>query len=102
MKEMTKELSIELFQEKVGESFEIHFRDDHLIKVKLTAVKKLGEPGKTGYRFPFSLSFHTGLKEFYFEQATFKISHPELGSIDMFLVPIGTDDSGMIYEAIFN
>ena len=35
-------------------------------------------------------------------QATFRLTHPALGEIDVFLVPLQPDARGPIYEAVFN
>jgi hypothetical protein len=34
-------------------------------------------------------------------QATYPVEHDELGRMEIFLVPIGPDGSGMRYEAVF-
>lgn len=36
------------------------------------------------------------------EQRTFRLSHESLGEIDIFLVPVKTDQDGLYYEAVFN
>lgn len=36
------------------------------------------------------------------QQDTFNLTHPTLGSMDIFLVPIRKDDDGLYFEAIFN
>lgn len=35
-------------------------------------------------------------------QATYQVQHDTLGRLEIFLVPIGADEVGMRYEAIFN
>jgi hypothetical protein len=34
-------------------------------------------------------------------QRIYRLEHDELGALDLFLVPIGRDDSGVRYEAVF-
>jgi hypothetical protein len=49
---------------------------------------------------PFSLVF---VGDVVLEQRTFAMTHPALGALDIFLVPIGPDPSGRLqYEAVFN
>jgi hypothetical protein len=36
------------------------------------------------------------------EQAIYSLDHAELGDLTLFLVPIGADDTGRTYEAVFN
>ena len=35
-------------------------------------------------------------------QGIYRIEHPSLGPIEMFVVPIGPDGQGLCYEALFN
>lgn len=35
-------------------------------------------------------------------QGIFRLSHDELGEMDIFLVPISRDESGLYFEAVFN
>lgn len=51
---------------------------------------------------PFSLVF-TGPAAPILDQEIHRLEHDELGSLDIFLVPIGYDQAGsMRYEAVFN
>lgn len=51
-------------------------------------------------RRPFSLIF-CELAGAYLPQQTYSIEHPALGRLDLFLVPIGPDQRGMRYQAVF-
>lgn len=53
-------------------------------------------------RKPFSLIFRTEQKNEYFAQAIRILHHPQKGEISVFLVPLGPDQLGMRYEAIFS
>lgn len=53
------------------------------------------------YQEQFSL-FFIGKPENFLPQSIYKLKHDILGSFDLFLVPIGKDRHGFIYEAIFN
>ena len=35
-------------------------------------------------------------------QGNYELAHPTLGPIDIFLVPVGRDGDGILYEAVFN
>lgn len=52
-------------------------------------------------RYPFSLIFHEPGRS-YLAQRIYRIAHPALGHIDLFLVPLGPDKQGMQYQAVFN
>lgn len=49
----------------------------------------------------FSLFFRGPLSPFY-PQRIYRLSHEELGEMEIFLVPVGPDSNGMRYEAVFN
>jgi hypothetical protein len=58
-------------------------------------------PEDTGRRRPFSIVFRTAMEPI-LEQRTYEVEHQDLGLFALFLVPIGPDDEGMRYEAVFN
>ena len=35
-------------------------------------------------------------------QRTYRMEHAEIGTFEIFLVPIGPDEKGLRYEAVFN
>ena len=49
----------------------------------------------------FSLRFR-GDRSQVFPQRIYPMKHEAIGDFDLFLVPIGRDDSGTFYEAVFN
>lgn len=79
----------------------IHFREDYILKAAIISVIA-GMPYAKSARIPFSVIFRTELKDIYFSQGTYPIIHPTKGIVPVFLVPLGPDDKGMKYEAVFN
>jgi hypothetical protein len=49
----------------------------------------------------FAILFRGPLAPF-LPQRTYRVEHEKLGSLDIFLVPLGPDEEGMQYEAVFN
>ncbi len=49
----------------------------------------------------FSIQFR-GPADRMMPQKTYKLEHGRLGDIDLFLVPVGKDNAGVYYEAVFN
>ena len=49
----------------------------------------------------FSLVFR-GPSETPLDQRMYELHHPELGDLPLFLVPIGPDGTGLLYEALVN
>jgi hypothetical protein len=56
--------------------------------------------GPAGRREPFNLLFR-GPRSPYVRQGTHRLEHDEIGTLEIFLVPVGPDAAGMRYEAIF-
>ena len=59
------------------------------------------EPAPEGRRQAFSLVFR-GPKDAALDQSIYPLEHPEMGSLELFLVPIGPDAHGLCYQSIFN
>lgn len=58
-----------------------------------------------GYSTPqqeqFSLRFR-GDRDWIYPQRIYAMNHDSIGDFELFLVPIGRDESGTFYEAVFN
>ena len=99
-------LTVDIFQPRVGDTFRIRARPEHELEAELIEARALGG-GPTRVpsegsprRTPFSLSFRTSLTA-PLPQSIYRVAHHELGSYEIFLVPIGPDGKGMVYQAIF-
>jgi hypothetical protein len=68
------------------------------LELKLVEVKRLGEAVRPGGAF--SLLFVSAQGPF-LPQAIYPLMHPKLGTLELFLVPIGPMDGGKGYEAVF-
>ena len=63
--------------------------------------QRAGRPGPDGQqRRQFSLVFRAPATQVW-PQGTYGLSHEELGELELFLVPIGSDAEGVRYEAAF-
>jgi hypothetical protein len=91
-----RELTIETFEPRVGDVFALDAPQP--VELVLHAVVALGP--WPGGRQPFSLTFR-GPDEPRLAQATYRLEHPELGALEIFIVPVGHDGDGLSYEAIF-
>lgn len=58
------------------------------------------EDEDTSRRLPFSIVFRCSA-DTVLEQRIYKLAHEAMGEMEVFLVPIGPDDVGMRYEALF-
>jgi hypothetical protein len=98
---MTLELdraTVEDFIPCVDDAFVI----DGETALRLVEARALGEnPEYAPRRFPFSLLF-TGPPEPLLSQGSYRLTNEKLGVIEIFIVPIGPDERGQRYEAVFN
>lgn len=101
---MTDIYTLERFQPYVNDAFRIGLDEGAAVEAKLLEAVAVGAPpaadnGVTD-RQAFSLVFH--LPEVgYMEQQIFNVQHDTLGELALFLVPVGQDQRGMRYEAMF-
>ena len=101
---MLEKVTVETFAAHLGEAFRIRFPDGEL-ELRLVDVEPGGEASlraaeEAGLREPFSIVFR-GPPEYVLPQRIYRIEHDELDDLEIFLVPIGPDDQGMLYEAVF-
>lgn len=86
----------------VGSTFSVALGAPWDLRLELAEVAALSpQTSFTGaFRAPFRLIFH-GPAQPVHPQATVPLDHPQLGRLEIFLVPIGPHAGGMQYEAIF-
>src|SRR5215813_4220222 len=89
------DLKVTDFEPLSGEIFRLRWGAQELT---LTRIGHLGDSGREGGAF--SLLFCSPQGSF-LPQAIYPIAHPALGTLDMFIVPIGLVDGANGYEAIF-
>jgi hypothetical protein len=93
------DLTIDSFRLRLGERFRIRSAPQSTFDAELIDARALGA-SRAPRRTPFSLLFRTALTT-PLPQAIYRIEHDEIGPYDIFLVPVGPDAAGMVYEAIF-
>jgi len=64
-------------------------------------LMEIDEHARTPKQETFSLMF-LGPLDVFLPQGMRRLQHGELGEFDVFLVPVGRDDTGFRYEAVFN
>jgi Domain of unknown function (DUF6916) len=94
-------LKLSHFADRVHEKVRIHAGGTTL-DAELTTVRPLGggdAEGEEGRR-PFSLIYRGPLQPI-LRQQIYPVEHPELGTLELFLVAVGPEGGGMLYEAVF-
>jgi hypothetical protein len=101
---MLDRLTVESFAPTVGELYALD--DDELGRLELELLEaRTHAPGAPptdagGVRSPFSLLFR-GPREPVMPQRIRRLEHGALGRLELFLVPVGQDEAGTRYEAVF-
>jgi uncharacterized protein DUF6916 len=90
-------LTIGDFEPRKDESFVIRLPQGELA-LKLVQVRPLGDSGRAGGAF--SLWFVSAPGPF-LPQKIYPVEHPDMGQLDIFLVPLGPREAGNLYESIF-
>lgn len=91
-----RKLAFSDFDTRKDETFVVQVQPE--IPLKLKYVRPLGESGRPGGAF--SLWF-VGESGPFLPQSIYPIVHPQLGKMEIFLVPLGPRDGGNLYELIF-
>jgi hypothetical protein len=94
-------LQITDFEPYLNTRMLISWSSDYILPAELIELEKLSSETNID-RTPFSIVFRTEQKNEYFKQGNCILQHPEKGDINLFLVPLGLDEKGMRYEAIFS
>ena len=89
----------------VGEAFRTYVDAGQSLDIQLIEATDLSAryPSQQteGRGRPFSIVFR-GPGDILLPQAIYQIAHDQIGTFDLFIVPIGGDKDGLRYEAVFN
>ena len=95
-------ITLKDFEDYLGQTFTVTLENGEGIDLELFQAKPLGtvDQETTTHR-PFSVLFRGPLEPILTQQM-YPIENSILGEQLLFLVPIGPDESGMVYDATFN
>lgn len=85
------------FEARLDETFRIDLRGG-AIDLRLAAVRRLAQGARTGGGFALDFVIAEGPQ---LRQASYRLSNDAMGTLEIFLVPIGPIDGGFGYEALF-
>lgn len=94
-----KTLTADTFEPYVNTTFQLKRTDDSDSPVTLTQLSRYSVVSNSG-RQQFSLVF-VGTPGEVLPQHIYPLHHPDLGALELFLVPIGVCPEGTRYEAVF-
>ena len=99
---MLDRLTADFFAPYLNEEFRLLRDGQESVPWELMEVQDLGtHESQNGNRSPFSLVFRAP-KDYLVPQGILTLEQEQAGRLDIFLVPIGPDAQGMLYEAVFN
>jgi hypothetical protein len=98
---MLQDLTLQTFEICLNHKFRLeHEKGD--LEVELIECRKISSSGlPPGQREPFSLMF-SGPRQPVLPQGIYRFSCEQLGSFEIFIVPVGSGSSGTQYQAIFS
>ena len=96
---MTALLTRELFEPHRGTTFLMYAL--RAIELELIEIGTVSTP-PNAKRASFSLRFRANGDRAHVPQQTYRLVHPVLGELEIFIVPMGPSPGGMIYDAIFS
>ncbi len=93
-------LSLQHFAGCLNETFKASLGDSTLDFVLVEAAP-LPQRRADAARAPFSLLF-LNTSAIVFPQQIYRMSHPRLGELGIFVTPIAQNRDGFVYQAVFN
>lgn len=93
------DLTLAHFEPLVGDTFRLEGATDEPLAFTLRSATPAGE--WPGGRQPFELIF-VGPPRPILPQATYRLTHARLGAREIFIVPLGQDETGTTYQAVFS
>ncbi len=96
-----KEITANDFKDLLNKNVEIIFSEKVQLEAEIIEVTQ-SKQNVENRRIPFSIVFRTSQKNEYFNQGIYLVNMPEMEPLEIFLVPIGFDELGMKYEAVFS
>jgi hypothetical protein len=94
-------LTHEQFEACLKQAFVLDAGDDRIVETVLDEVSPKGAINpRSDRRRPFSVIFRAPLEPL-LPQQIYTLNNATLGSLSLFLVPIGPDGDSMLYEAVF-
>ncbi len=97
-----RELTHEYFEVGLNKVFRVSAGSGRALDLELVEVTVIGEPtaGVTS-RHSFSLIFR-GPADVLLPQSIYRFENEKVGVLEFMIVPIGPDERGLRYQAIFN
>jgi hypothetical protein len=98
---MLESMTCEAFARHLHEEFSVQVDEETAFAMELVKAAEWGAaPAVEGGRLPFTITFR-GPGHVILPQRIYRMTHPEMGTFELFVVPISQDTDGVRYEAVF-
>lgn len=94
-------ISLQTFAGRAGETFNLALGDSDMPLTLTEASPLPADPYPGMLREPFALIFRSS-SPIVLPQRIYRLRNAALGALEIFLVPIGRDNRGAVYQAVFN
>lgn len=91
-------ITLDSFSKHVNTKFTMRYGDSQTAELRLVEATDVGSSER---QIQYSLLF-VAPAEAPDAQGIYRVEHDQMGELDLFLVPVGKDEGGLRYEAIFN
>jgi hypothetical protein len=95
------QLTLPVFQAVIGTEFQFQRTEQQIVTLVLVEARARRSATGSASGESFALLFH-GPAEPPLAQRMYSCTQAALGTFDMFIVPVGRDQNGFHYEAVFN
>lgn len=99
---MLDKLTIDDFTGRIHDQFTVSLTDGGELMLELMEVNQLSDQRGSNGRLAFSLILRNDRLDAYLPQQIHRLHHAEMGTLDLFLVPLGPRPDGMYYEVLFS
>lgn len=95
------------FRPFLNQTFLVHYGGETPWETTLIDVRDMphqqaaGPDDDAARRQPFSILLRSPRVDAYLRQNIYTVKHDTMGALDIFLVPVGQDKHGTLYEAVF-
>ena len=94
-------LDLQTFARAANQEFDLAIGEGTMTLTLVEAAPLPVHPYPGMLRAPFSLVFRS-TKGVILPQRLYRVEHADIGAVDLFLVPVGRDVAGVLYQAVFN
>jgi hypothetical protein len=94
---MIEKFTSAMFAEQLKTKFRLTVEPSQIVELELFDVLDASTPRQERYSILFR-----GPHAPFLQQRIYQFEHDQMGTFDLFIVPIGVDEDGYTYEAVFN